>query len=182
MTAIARVAHRAADWACPSCGSDETEINTLEAWCFDCDWHLDHASDPEAFEKLRSVEEERRAERMDRSELWMVREALGFSRQELASILDIREDTLRRWEHGRDLIPFRVREQVETLEAHTAQAVAELVAALQDSPDPTVGLYARNEDMHAARPDTSHLPARWWRQVVYRACEQVPGVKIITAD
>lgn len=38
----------------------------------------------------------------------------------------------------------------------------------------------RDEDMHASRPDTAHLPARWWRHVVARAAHEVPGVEIVT--
>lgn len=40
--------------------------------------------------------------------------------------------------------------------------------------------YRRDEDMHAARPDTAHLPARWWRHVVARAAHEVQGVVITT--
>ena len=56
----------------------------------------------------------------------------------------------------------------------------ELVAALGDARDPSAVLYRRDEDMHAARPDTAHLPARWWRHVVARACEEIPGVVIVS--
>ncbi|WP_163756912.1 hypothetical protein [Mycobacterium botniense] len=61
----------------------------------------------------------------------------------------------------------------------TAKAVDELVDVLNAARDP---LYtctgATRTCMHAARPDTAHLPARWWRHVVARACQEVPGVVI----
>lgn len=60
----------------------------------------------------------------------------------------------------------------------TAKAVDELVDVLNAARDPAVYVYRRDEDMHAARPDTAHLPARWWRHVVARACQEVPGVVI----
>jgi len=72
--------------------------------------------------------------------------------------------------------------EVEQVEQLTADAVGELVAALQDAADVSVRVYRRDEDMWAARPDTAHLPARWWRHVVARACEEVPGVVIVSAD
>ena len=40
-------------------------------------------------------------------------------------------------------------------------------------------VFCRYEDMHAERPDTAYLPARWWRHVVARACEEIPGVGIV---
>lgn len=119
--------------------------------------------------------------RMDPGELRMVREALGLTTRHLASMLTVREDTLRRWESGREPVPERVRENVELLEQFTAQAVGELVAALQDARDPAVRVYRTDSALHAARPDMSHLPARWWRHVVYRAVTEVPGVEIVSA-
>lgn len=53
--------------------------------------------------------------------------------------------------------------------------VGELVDALNDAP--RVVVYRSDEAMHAARPDIAHLPARWWRHVVARACQEVPGVQ-----
>lgn len=119
-------------------------------------------------------------DRMDPGELRMVREALGLTLDHLAGMLGVREDTLRRWESGREPIPHRVREEVEQIEHDTAAAVDELVAALRDARDPTVLVYRTDEAMHSARPDLAHLPARWWRHVVYRAVSEVPGVRIVS--
>lgn len=121
------------------------------------------------------------AVRMDGGELQMVREYLGLTIESLAGMLQVNPRTVRSWESGRDSIPERIRIEVESVEAATAQAVGELVAALNNARDPAVVVYRRDEDMHAARPDTAHLPARWWRHVVARACEEVPGVEIATA-
>lgn len=118
--------------------------------------------------------------RMDPGELQMVREALGLTGEHLASMLSVNPRTLRAWEAGHDPIPERVREEVEQIEQDTSAAVGELVAALQDAPDPAVLVYRTDAALHAARPDMSHLPARWWRHVVYRATEQVPGVRVVT--
>lgn len=120
-------------------------------------------------------------ERMDPGELRMVREALGLTLSHLAGMLGVREDTLRRWEVGREPIPHRVREEVEAIERDTAAAVGEVVAALRDARDPVVRVYRSDAEMHAARPDLAHLPARWWRHVVYRAATEVPGVVITSA-
>lgn len=119
-------------------------------------------------------------ERMDPGELQAVREYLGLTQDGLADMLAVRKDTLRRWESGRDPIPHRVREEVEQIEAYTAAAVGEVVDALRDARDPAVVVYRTDEQMHAARPGTGHLPARWWRHVVMRAATEVPGVEIVS--
>lgn len=119
-------------------------------------------------------------DRMDPGELQAVREYLGLTTESLAGMLDVRHDTLRRWESGRDPIPHRVREQVEQIEDYTGRAVDELVAALRDARDVAVPVYRTDAAWHAARPDAAHLPARWWRHVVMRACEDVEGVEIVT--
>lgn len=120
------------------------------------------------------------AGRMDPGELQTIREYLGLTTDGLAAMLSVRHDTLRRWESGRDPIPHRVREEVEQIEAYTATAVGELVAALHDAVDPAVRVYRTDEAMHTTRPDLAHLPARWWRHVVARAVHEVPGVEIVS--
>jgi len=117
------------------------------------------------------------AGRMDGGELQTVREFLGLTIESLAGMLRVNPRTIRSWEAGRDPIPARIRDEVALIEAMTAQAVTELVDALRR--DPVVAVYRRDEDMHASRPDTAHLPARWWRHVVARAAHEVPGVKIV---
>lgn len=124
-------------------------------------------------------------DRMTGGELQTVREYLGLTGDALAAILGVQPRTLRAWEAGKDPIPARVREEVEALEFSTSMSVAELVDELNaaaDKADPAVVVYRSDEAMHAARPDTTHLTARWWRHVVARACAEVPGVVIGTRD
>lgn len=115
---------------------------------------------------------------MNGGELQTVREFLGLTIESLAGMLRVNPRTIRSWESGRDPIPERIRDEIAEIEAITAQAVTELVDALRR--DPVVAVYRRDEDMHASRPDTGHLPARWWRHVVARAAHEVPGVEIVT--
>lgn len=126
-------------------------------------------------------------QRMTGGELQTVREYLGLGRPDLGALLaspatgrPVAEDTLRKWEVGKDPIPYRVRAEVEQIEAATAAAVDDLVRALSDARDPAVVVYRSDSELHAARPDMSHLPARWWRHVVARAVHEVPGVVIGT--
>lgn len=121
-------------------------------------------------------------QRMMGGELQTVREYLGLTGDALAGILGVQPRTLRAWERGRDPIPYRLREEVEAVEAATARAVGEVVAALRDARDPVVVVYRTDEELHAARPGTEHLTARWWRHVVARAAHEVPGVVIGASD
>lgn len=124
--------------------------------------------------------------RMGSGELQMVREYLGLTGDQFAGMLGVNPRTLRSWEQGRDPIPERVREEVESIEATTASAVGEVVDALNsvvdDGDDPAVLVYREDASMHAARPAFSHMSARWWRHVVARAVQEVPGVEIVTHE
>lgn len=110
----------------------------------------------------------------------MVREALGLTGDQLAAMLHCSPRTVRSWEAGKYAIPDGVREQVEQIEEHTARAVDQVVTGLRDMRDPTVRVYRTDTQFHAEHPDATHLPARWWRHVVYRAVEDVPGVEIVS--
>lgn len=120
-------------------------------------------------------------DRMTGVELLSVREYLGLTREELAALLHVSPSTERFWEIARTPIPFGVREEVEQIEQSTAQAVTALVEALKDAPEAAIAVYRTTAEMHAARPDTRHLPARWWRHVAMRAAHEIPGVEIIQA-
>ena len=120
-------------------------------------------------------------DRMDPGELQMVREALGLTGDQLAALLEVNPRTLRAWEQGTKLIPDRVRVEVEEVEEWTARAVDQVVAALGDQRDPTIRIYRDDATFHAEHPEASHLPARWWRHVAYRAVSQVPGVAIVSS-
>lgn len=170
-------------WTCPQCDSDDTDINTWEAWCFDCDWSITKDSDPDQFQRLREAELARRnhEQRMDPQELRTIREYLGLTAEALAGILSVRTDTIHKWERGNDQIPLRVNEEVAAIQRFTAESVGQLVAGLQDARDPEVGVYTRDEDLHAARPDLNHVTARWWRHVVARTSHEIPGLQIYTA-
>ncbi|UYG15745.1 DUF1870 family protein [Brachybacterium huguangmaarense] len=129
----------------------------------------------------RSSAEQHVAEpRMTGGELMTIRDWLGLTGDVLASILGVDPRTVRAWESGKYRIPDGVREDIERIEADTATAVGELVDALNIARDPAVVVYRTDAELHDARPDTRHLTARWWRHVVARAAQEVPGIEIGT--
>lgn len=120
-------------------------------------------------------------DRMTGGELSTVRDFLGLTGDALAAILHVNPRTVRAWESGKHPIPDGVREAIEQVEGDTARAVGDLVDALHQAADVAVVVYRTDADLHAARPGSEHLTARWWRHVVARAATEVPGVIIGTA-
>ncbi|MDO5645745.1 MAG: DUF1870 family protein [Dermabacter sp.] len=114
-------------------------------------------------------------------ELQAIREWLGLTTDALAAILDVNHRTYRAWESGRSRIPHALRERLELVEAMTETAVSELLAELTKMDAPTARVYRTDAEMHAARPGMKHLTARWWRHVVARAVQEVPGVAVVSA-
>lgn len=123
-------------------------------------------------------------QRMTALDLKSTREFLGFSTAELAQILDVRSDTLRKWEAGREPIPYRIAQEIEEHVLFTAAEVADLVLQLRELENPGVVVYRTDAQWFGAHGDPAleHLPARWWRLVVARAKTQVPTLRIGTRD
>lgn len=119
---------------------------------------------------------------MTPAELRVVTEWLGLRQSDVATLLDVTERTVRHWLAGRYSIPDGVRLTIEQWEASTAQAVDDVVAALNDARDVSVAIYRTDEELWAARADTKPWPAGWWRMVVARAAHEVPGVAIAYAE
>lgn len=116
---------------------------------------------------------------MNAGELRMVREFLGLTPEELATWLGVTVRTVRAWESARYPVPDGVALEVEGLEEFTADAVGQLVTALHDARDPAVVVYPDDEQLRAARPGLpAWVGARWWRHVVARVCQEVPGVEV----
>jgi transcriptional regulator with XRE-family HTH domain len=123
--------------------------------------------------------------RMTPIELKVVREALGLSREQLAAALNVGVRSVDDWESGRRPIPDGVREDVERIEAYTAEVADHLAAHLLEhtGPDPVFEVYDRDADMPALDLPGAPLPltARWWRAVAYQVAEDVPGLRIVEA-
>lgn len=124
-------------------------------------------------------------DRMMPIELKIVCEALGLSREQLAGALNVGPRAVDDWESGRRPLPDGVRDDVERIEAYTAEVADQLTAHLLEHavPDPVFGVYDRDADMPALDlPGAPLAPtARWWRAVAYRVAEDVPGLRTVEA-
>ena len=121
---------------------------------------------------------DRPPQRMTGSEVWCAREALGLERSDLGRLFGNRTEIVRDWERNKLHVPFRVREQIDELEAITAKEVEWLIADLRQMPQPVAVVYAEKEP-HP--PVVARFGVRWWRGVAARAAAQVPGTRIGTA-
>lgn len=101
--------------------------------------------------------------RMEPAELRARREHLGLTGEALAVALSVRTDTLRRWESGRDPIPYAVPDEIAALERHTD----DIVAILTEHEDEQQWLATDDEARFAGRRDW--CTARWWRHCMIRA-------------
>ncbi|GEO94710.1 helix-turn-helix domain-containing protein [Kocuria turfanensis] len=123
--------------------------------------------------------------RMTPIELKVVREALGLSREQLAAALDVGLRSVDDWESDRRPIPEGVRDDVERIEAYTAEVADQLAAHLLEHAGgtPVLEVYDRDADMPALDLPGAPLPptARWWRAVAHRVAEDVPGLRIVEA-
>ena len=124
--------------------------------------------------------------RIPAGELRATREWLGLSTPTLARLLEVRTDTVRRWESGRERVPLRVRVELDALEQTTAAAVDEVVATLRNARHPVVIVYRDTEDLPAwldiAWLDGVCLGAAWWRHVAASASREVAGTVVCYPD
>lgn len=128
-----------------------------------------------------------RDERMDGLELKARREYLGLTLDAAALLLGVRQDTLRRWESGREPIPYRVPDELGTAERFTKGVVEDIITTLEGSPTPIVHVYSTDELLLAGAAgrwsgECPWVTARWWRHAATRAAAQVPGVRLIRHD
>lgn len=72
-------------------------------------------------------------ERLTNDEMRRARRITGLSSPELARRLGVRSDTLRRWETGRDPIPYRVREEMVAIAEERAATIQAAARALEDA-------------------------------------------------
>lgn len=120
--------------------------------------------------------------RMTGSELIVARSRLGMSRSEFARVLSVKEDTVRRWEIGKDPIPVRLGDEIREIEIATDRAVNSLLDDLRSMPSPRVVVFREHGQPGADRLDPAGYGPGWWRAVAGRAAQEVPGTRIGTAD
>lgn len=122
------------------------------------------------------------SQRMTGSELTIARSRLGLTRADLARVLSAGENTVRRWEIGKDPVSFRARDVVSAIEKATEEAVDELVTTLKELSRPQVVVYREHDGAGDEPPGLAAYGPGWWRAVAGLAAAQVPGTRVGTRE
>jgi transcriptional regulator with XRE-family HTH domain len=115
------------------------------------------------------------------AELKIIREALGLTGDNLASMLDVSPRTVRNWEQGKYPIPDGVSDEVHTLLVEM-QISAHLSAMdLKNKDNPTITVYRTDEEYRQHNPDGPRC-AGWTRAHAARVFQMVPNLRIRYTD
>lgn len=110
--------------------------------------------------------------------LFMTANALGLSDADLAFVLSVREDTLRKnWKYGTAPIAPGVRTDLQRFVAFTDECVDTLVARAEITDQPALITYPNLRDVpegHLA----SEYGVIWWDHVVFSVHKRVPEVYV----
>jgi hypothetical protein len=110
--------------------------------------------------------------------LFMTANALGLSDADLAYVLDVRPDTIRKsWKYGTAPIADGVRTDLQRFVAFTDEAVELLVSRAENTTDPAIVVYPNLRDV----PE-GHVAAEygitWWDHVAFSVHKQVPELYV----
>lgn len=117
-------------------------------------------------------------EYVTRGWLRATRKALGLSTEQLASLIDVHPDTIRRrWEYGTDRIPEGVREEVDRIVRFTDDCVKTLQEAAERHDEPGIIVFTREADV-----PHEHIALKfgldWWMNVAWHAQRDMPELVI----
>jgi hypothetical protein len=110
--------------------------------------------------------------------LFMTANALGLSDADLAYVLDVRPDTIRKsWKYGNAPIADGVRTDLQRFVAFTDEAVELLVSRAENTTDPAIVVYPNLRDV----PE-GHVAAEygitWWDHVAFSVHKLVPELYV----
>lgn len=112
--------------------------------------------------------------------LFMTANALGLSDADLAYVLDVREDTIRKnWKYGTQPIPDGIRNDMQRFIELTDACVDVIVSRAEDVIDPAIVVYPNLRDV-----PTGHMAGTygvtWWDHVAFSARKAVPELYVGT--
>lgn len=99
--------------------------------------------------------------------LFATANALGLSDADLAYVLDVREDTIRKnWKYGTQTIPDGVRDDMRRFRTFTDECVDVLVSRAEDHTEPALIVYANLRDVPAGHVAGTY-GITWWDHVAF---------------
>lgn len=105
-----------------------------------------------------------------------MRTTLGLSIEQMADILDVRDDTIRKaWEGGETRIPAGVRDEIAGLIEYTNNATKYLATRAANFVYPCIIVYRKYSDVPSGHIAVT-MGLEWWSRVAYNAASAVdPG-------
>lgn len=97
--------------------------------------HREYTGELEAYLGIRITAD---PDRISGGRLRHIRTVLGLSGQDLAGRLHVRPDTIRRWESGRDAIPYRVANELADIARERVEEIEHLMVFLPESSQDSV--------------------------------------------
>lgn len=112
------------------------------------------------------------------------RESLGLTIETMANLLMVNPRTVRAWESGRDLIPERIREEVEAIEDFTQSIIDALAEELEEDGQAYLVVVRHDEEFAELHPEEAGAgyTARWFRHLASRLTVRVPGLELVSPD
>lgn len=112
-------------------------------------------------------------------ELVARREALGFSKQEMAAYLGIHQPNYSNMEQGKRAFPFGALSEIMRLEQIVDDLVDRMVElveqVVEQGQEPALVTHATDQSFWAAHPEHDGLPARLHRIACARAASELAG-------
>lgn len=122
---------------------------------------------------------------MSNAQFRATREMLGLAPEAVAQLWAVNPRTIQRWEHGAAPIPAGIADLLNELILKARTRVGVLVKKMQAREPSRRYLILSPDEMdssRAAREDIRTMPRGWYRAIVARVADQVPGTKIFYAD
>jgi hypothetical protein len=112
--------------------------------------------------------------------LFMTANALGLSDADLAYVLDVRPDTIRKnWKYGTQPIPDGVRADLQRFIEFTDACVETIVARAELTDEPAIVVYTNLRDVPAGHQAATY-GITWWDHVAFSAHKAVPDLYVGT--
>jgi len=110
--------------------------------------------------------------------LFMTANALGLSEADLAFVLGVRQDTIRKnWKYGTAAIADGVRTDLQKFVKFTDECVNLLVDRAEGMTDPAIVVYANLRDV-PERHVAAEYGITWWDHVAFSVHKQLPEVYV----
>ena len=111
---------------------------------------------------------------MNSAKFKTLREAIGLSVTDLATIASVQPRTARYWESGRNVPPEEVSKSLVSIDVMLSHSVEQAIKLYQDKNPDEILLYryVNAEELHKAHPEFKGLPVSTHAAMLYRVSKR----------